>query len=458
MAEPAAGDVAASFIRDAPFEVLKVLLGRLSPKWILRMRSVCKAWRVKLCNSALLTRLNRAEPPQPLVCFDRSACASAGHHYVHLSDYCVESLDLRSGEPRTVLRFTDNDDYFVDEHDLVGDDDAPPIEDRFFVDYDRMDSYGEAIYKPQVTVHASLDGFLLVSFSSSRQRWYIINPATRHWVPLFDPTAFGYDVIGFYEHAGSANYRALCRSHSNATVHERAPTYSYYVIEARPGQRRHIGRPLSPTAIEDHGLRFGVARACVSPPIQWKRGNMDLLWPPQQSQGYHMLVFATGDEVFSWKRPPPPVAAMRQQDDQYMMRLLEFPDDGSLGLSVSRANEATLELWCLEDYQNEVWVLKHRIQLKFQQMMPALRLGGPWIPAVVSAEGDVLIESCNGRLLFHCDRDGNLLRRFWFDPTRSSHRVLPIRHVLRKSLRQHRMFRPSENAVEPPFFRWLGSD
>jgi F-box interacting protein len=444
MAEP--GD-AAAFIGDAPFEVLKALLGRLSPKWILRMRSVCRAWRGKLCNDALLTRLHRAEPPQPLLCFDRVACPD---RYIHLSDYCVESLDLRSGKLRAVFRFTDNEDYFIDEYDLEGRD-APPIIDDL-VDYARMKSYGDAILKPHVTVHASLDGYLLVSFSS-RRRWYIINPATRHWVSLFDPTTFDLDVIGFYEHGRTGKYHVLCLSRRYTVRAQEAPTCSYHVIEVRPAQRRHIGRPLSPAVRKDHGLRSGVERASISPPIQWKRGNMDLLWPPQQSQGYHMLVFDTWNEKFSWTRPPP-VAMADDQD----MRLLEFPD-GNLGLSVSRENEATLDLWCLQDYRNEVWVLKHRIQLALQQM-PALHLheNRPWIPAVVSAEGDVLIESRRG--LFHCDRNGNLLHRFWFNQPRSGHRVLPIRHVLRKSLVQHPMFRPrpSNNAAEPPFFRWLCSD
>ena len=147
---------------------------------------------------------------------------------------------------------------------------------------------------------------------------------------------------------------------------------------------------------------------------------------------------------------------MTLRDDQHM-RLLEFPD-GNLGLSVSRENVATLDLWCLQDYRNEVWVLKHRIQLALQQMPALLQDEHLWIPAVVSPEGDVLIESRYG--LFHCDRNGNLLRRFCFNQPRSGHRVLPIRHVLRKSLVQHPMFRPrpSKNAAEPPFFRWLCSD
>jgi hypothetical protein len=44
------------------------------------------------------------------------------------------------------------------------------------------------------------------------------------------------------------------------------------------------------------------------------------------------------------------------------MRLLEFPN-GDLGLSLSRMNKPTLELWCLQDYENDVWVPVYRIQL-----------------------------------------------------------------------------------------------
>jgi hypothetical protein len=118
-----------------------------------------------------------------------------------------------------------------------------------------------------------------------------------------------------------------------------------------------------------------------------------------------MLVFDTRREEFSWKRPPP----VRDED----LRLLEFPS-GHLGLSVSGVNKATLELWRLQDYQNEVWVPVYRIQLALQQM-PVLQEEGVWIPGVLSEEGDVLIES--RQWLLHCDRNGNLLRQFWFPQT-----------------------------------------
>ncbi|CAD6266976.1 unnamed protein product [Miscanthus lutarioriparius] len=381
MAEPELerGD-AAAFIRNAPFDVHMSLVRRLSPKWIFRMRL---------------------------------------------------SLDLRSGKLRAVFRFTENEGYGFDDNDLEGRD-APPIDD-FRVDYKRMEvNYAEALVKPQLQVHASLDGYLLVSFLSA---WYFINPATRHWVALPDLTR--YDVVGFYEHVSSGEYRVLCFS---GLWHAEYPAV-YGVLTVSTVQLRFIGCPISPAAPDDHGLGLGVDRAVISPPIQFKR-NLHLRWPPQQTQGYHILVFDTEKEEFNWKSPPP----VRDRE----VSLLEFPT-GDLGLSVSRKNRATLELWCLEDYQNEVWVLVHRIQLAIQQM-PVLQDEDLWIPAVVSPEGDVLIESWHW--LLHCDRNGNLLRKF-----RLPKRVF-VRHVLRESLLQHRMFRTPkvDGAIDAPLFHWLCSD
>ena len=93
------------------------------------------------------------------------------------------------------------------------------------------------------------------------------------------------------------------------------------------------------------------------------------------NRNHPILVFDTDKEEFSWKSPPP----VRDRE----MRLLEFPTC-DLRLSVSRKNKATLELWCLEDYQNKVWVLVHRIQLALQQM-PVLQDEDLRIPALAVA-------------------------------------------------------------------------
>jgi hypothetical protein len=131
----------------------------------------------------------------------------------------------------------------------------------------------------------------------------------------------------------------------------------YGVLKVTTVQLRVIGRPISPAAPADHGL-LGVDMSYLSPSIQFSY-NRHLHW----RQGYHILVFDTGREEFSWKRPPP----VRDED----MRLLEFPS-GHLDLSVSGVNKAALELWRLQNYQK---VPMYRIQLALQQM-PVLQEEG----------------------------------------------------------------------------------
>ncbi|NP_001168097.1 uncharacterized protein LOC100381834 [Zea mays] len=435
-------DAAADFICDAPSNALDEILVRLSPKWTLRMRSVCRAWRDKLDHWA--TRSRRKNPPQPLLCFDRVACPD---RYVRLTDYCVESLDLRSGRPHHVLRFTASD-YYEAAGARDDDDDDPPgdtePEVSRVVDYAKMEreNYADG-FKQMVLLHASVDGYLLVSFSFD---WYVINPATRHWASIPDLTLW--NVIGFYEHFSSGEYRVLCsggRTRTSSTVDEGPERWYHIVTVTRPVQWRSIGRPIARHVPRDHGLAAGVRMAGVSPPVQLRHRHLH--WPPQKSQGYRILVFDIWVDAFSWKEPAP-VTDMDQKD----MALLEFPN-GRLGMSVSGKNLATVELWRLEDYHNELWVLAYRIQLP----LPWMRLmqdDDCWIPpSVVSADGDVLILS--GRWLLHCDRNGNLLREFGLPHVR---RMLPIRHVLRESLVQHRTFLNPKPAREPPFFRWLCGD
>jgi hypothetical protein len=74
-----------------------------------------------------------------------------------------------------------------------------------------MEKYGQVVFKPQLLVHGSLDGHLLVSSIDGR---YVTNPVTRHchWVAV--PNLSPFDVVGFYyyEHVASGEYRVMCFS------------------------------------------------------------------------------------------------------------------------------------------------------------------------------------------------------------------------------------------------------
>ncbi|GJN31220.1 hypothetical protein PR202_gb19586 [Eleusine coracana subsp. coracana] len=262
---------------------------------------------------------------------------------------------------------------------------------------------------PRLTVHASLDGLLVVSFLHT---WYVCNPATRQWAPL--PDLSYCDVVGFYEHVSSREYRVMYQIGKDD---EHVSTY-YYVLTVGTRLSRIIGCPISPEADEDMGLDIGLDPARFSPPVQLRR---NLHWPPQESaKDTTYWCSIQSPSCFHWMSPP-----VRDKD----MRLLEI--EGKLALSVSRMNKATLELWRLEDYQNEIWVQMFRIQLAVAQMTELHR--EDWYPAVVSPEGDVLIE-CPYRVL-HCDRNGNLLQKFRLPDEAAS-----ARHALRESLLQHAIF------------------
>ncbi|KAJ1270116.1 hypothetical protein BS78_06G030200 [Paspalum vaginatum] len=427
---------AAAFLRDAPMGVQVELARRLSPKWILRARAVCRAWRgVLSSHSMVLDILHRLQPPRPLICFDRAACPE--RQYVKLRDYCVESLDLASGELRPVLRFPDNEYYGYADTVGLGGAEAGPITSARRVDYKKLDDdYADDVFlKPKLLVHGSRHGCLLVSFVDG---WYLVNPATRRWAALTDLSSVG--VVGLYYHAPSDNYRVLCLRIAKVVQAASTPTStsvqcSYFVHAVGGVELRRIG------------LGRWLHYSCNYPPLQI---DHNLHWPPAAcpEENPHIVVFDTEAQVFRILRVPP--AALRRGGDGEGTRLLELQPD-RLGLSVFRKTTATVELWRLEDYEREGWVLVYRIRLALGQIMPVLEQEDRWAASVVSPEGDVLIESTHW--LLHCDRRGNLLRKFWFPEVPMS------RHVLKESLRRHQVFCAGiVGAPAPPFFRWLSSD
>ncbi|CAN6289705.1 unnamed protein product [Urochloa humidicola] len=413
---------AVAFFRDAPPRVVIEIVRRLPARSVLRLRCVCKALRDVASYRALLAAVHLLGPPQPLICFGLSACPD---RYIQLRDYCVEALDLRSDTLRPVFRFTDNE-YYDDIANAEGFD-APPIIafSKDSIQYGEPEGDGG---DPRLTVHASIDGLLLVSFINI---WYVCNPATRQWAAL--PDLSDCDVIGLYAHVSSGGYRVLYHTGKDD---EEAST-CYCVLTVGDQVARNIGCPISPAATEDVGLDIGLEPASLSPPVQL---GCYLHWPPQERQGFHMLVFDTEAEVFSWKSAPNPIRNGR-------MQLLEM--DQKLAMSVSKNGKPSLELWRLDDYSRDIWFQVYRITIPVMRM-PDLHYID-WFPHVVSPQGDVLIE-CENKLVLHCDRNGNLLRKFQF-----REEAPLVRHTLKETLLPHAIFlapKP-DDAIEPPFFQGL---
>ncbi|RLN08682.1 F-box protein [Panicum miliaceum] len=429
---------AAAFFRDAPPRVVIEIIRRLPARSVLRLRSVCKLLRDVASYQPLLAAVHLLHPPQPLICFGRDACPD---RYIRLRDYCVEALHLhlRSDDMllRPILRFTDNEYYdFIDN---IQGADAPPIyafsKDHiiYYGEGEEAGGGGQGQHYPRITVHASIDGLLLVSFINI---WYICNPATRQWVAL--PDLSNCTVIGLYAHVSSGEYRVLVHTGQD----DGATWTRYYVLRVGAEEARGIGRPIPPPATLHAGsLGIGLDPVSLSPPVQLRR---NLHWPPQERQGYHMLVFDTEAEVFSWMSSPDPIISSREGS----MQLLEM--GRKLAMSVSKVGRPTLELWRLEDYRNEIWVQIYRIRIPVMEI-PDLHYID-WFPHVVSPQGDVLIE-CSNKLLLHCDRNGNLLRKFQF-----REEAPVVRHTLKETLLPHAIFlepKIADGDVEPPFFEGL---
>jgi F-box interacting protein len=381
MAEPEQGDAAAYF-RDAPLDVILDIVRRLPAVSVIRLRAVYKAWRDVTSDAGFVNALRHLQTSQPLLCFDLEAWPDS---YVDLRDYCVEAVNLRSDELRSIFRFTDNTYCYYD---------------RFVDSYDGEEVGPAEFFKPLLVVHASLDGFLLVSINN----WYVCNPATHQWAAL--PPEFDYHyVVGLYHHVSSDEYRVLYHTKQGD---EEAPT-CYYVLTVGSQVARSIGCPFSPVAATDLGLVVGLYLSSHTPPIQL---HGKLHWPPLERQSMNLvnlLVFDTKTEVFSWMASSPMTLRERSATTGQLMILLEM--EGKLGVFISRINGEELELWHLQHYEDLDWVMLHLIKLPVLQMT-SLHHEDYWFPSVVSPEGDVMIV-CRGGFT-HCNRHGKELQSLWF--------------------------------------------
>ncbi|TVU00292.1 hypothetical protein EJB05_54280, partial [Eragrostis curvula] len=219
-----------------------------------------------------------------------------------------------------------------------------------------------------LALHGARDGLLLVSTTGLNAIWrrfYLCNPATRRSAPvrhLLEPRpgrpCFSTHVVGFYQHQPSGEYRVMYWFKPESDDGVGAPVY--YVLTV------------------------------------WNGGEPS-----------HILAFDTVSETFRWMRRPA----------RYWVRLtlLETKDgDGTTGLCLCGTTEGrVIEFWVLEDYEAEIWSLKHRIKLEALEPSPSPPVS-PYtlvcsnVKVAVFNEGEVLI-SVAGRVL-HCDFHGNFFR------------------------------------------------
>ncbi|KAM0857592.1 hypothetical protein ACQ4PT_048366 [Festuca glaucescens] len=202
----------------------------------------------------------------------------------------------------------------------------------------------------------SCDGLLL--FERAPPGWcscdyFLCNPVTRQgiWLDLVPRTCGGNFVrmCGFYRHGPSGEHRLLVlanEQHTGPAAH-----YVFSVTAASEPPRR-----LGPVA---DGVVLEWCTSVLNPHVH-HRGKLHWTMHPVAESAEKILSFDTVSEAFRLiSRPPWPSDRYRYPGDICLLEL-----DGRLALTATETNSDPMELWVLEDYENDQsWSRRFRIDI-----------------------------------------------------------------------------------------------
>uniref|UniRef100_A0ACD5VNH4 Uncharacterized protein n=1 Tax=Avena sativa TaxID=4498 RepID=A0ACD5VNH4_AVESA len=278
-------------------------------------------------------------------------------------------------------------------------------------------------------IHASCDGLLLLS--RTYHLYYICNPATRQWCAL--PAVS--NVAALYHHHPSGEYRILYWKRPDGPL-----CAVYYVLTVGSSSLEEQRCIVPSPSVEN--FMTGVRLNQYYPPVvlhdclHWYNGSY-------HDEERKLVVFDTVDESFRCMPLPSPVAG-------YAVQLRQM--DGTLCIRQLDRDTMIVQVWVLQDYEKEVWSLKHRIQLAKAEMTKYVS-DTEFTWKVVSDNGDMVINYRSARLLFHCDSKGKLVDKF------QKENVTPevLWFSLQESLVRHAFFeRKDRRCVKvQSFFRGL---
>ncbi|KAM0880668.1 hypothetical protein ACQ4PT_033421 [Festuca glaucescens] len=278
---------------------------------------------------------------------------------------------------------------------------------------------------------ASCDGLLIVS---AYRALHICNPATRQRAPL--PQIHGACISGLYPHRPPGSYRVLCWTKVPADAEDGRTVYYVYTVGS--GELRCVGEPPEQWATGDVATVMPMSE--FFHPHVLVHGRFH--WRPVELPGRkhnNMLVFDTVAESFRHVRTP----VEGPWADPFELK-------GELALYNYNGFE-TADLWVLEDYEDNFWTVKFRIQLQ-----------RPMIFLVPDAQGDVFVTSVKkgsvgivSQCLKHMSgADGSVLSRHQWNV-----RLNLKRHRFKESLVRHDFFLAEGNGAvdETPLFNGLSS-
>ncbi|XP_073363619.1 F-box protein At5g49610-like [Aegilops tauschii subsp. strangulata] len=286
-------------------DVLVEILVRLPSKSVLRCRAVCKRWRRITTDGSFLA----AHAAHAASC-TREMIIRPGHVYDPSSLLAVETIRLSLDPRPRPIRFLCNRTHLM---------------------------WCRVLY--------SLDGLLVLQPQPSR--YIICNPMTRQSAslpPLAPQPCFTACACGFYLHGSSNEYRLLCHC-----LQGEAREHSYYILSTASTLPRRLGRAPTPADLPTSWVRYEVPVAHCGI-LHWFSLH------PEATRTGKMLVFHTVSETFRLMLRPPE----RPGDATTSWSLFEL--DGELCIAAMQS-ETSLDIWVLQDYKAESWMLRHRVTM-----------------------------------------------------------------------------------------------
>uniref|UniRef100_M8BVX0 F-box domain-containing protein n=1 Tax=Aegilops tauschii TaxID=37682 RepID=M8BVX0_AEGTA len=241
-------------------------------------------------------------------------------------------------------------------------------------------------------LQASCDGLLIIATLTYRLpgTWFICcNPATRQYAPL-GIVARDLYIVGMYRHRPTGEYRLLLQwsRYSDLPDDQRIGFYVFTLGSDR--QPRYIGWP-------EMGSAYFNVPARVRDSLHWY----------VTSQSKLIVVFNTITESFQRMRAP--TFPIGQRRISYI-----FEADGTLGLHTrNMATKEIVDIWVLQNYEGEAWVLKYQIILPVAEVMGRFEgCDELWYVNVALDDGRVFLLATVAEWVFHIDSDGKLVDSF----------------------------------------------
>ncbi|KAM3310146.1 hypothetical protein ACQJBY_031061 [Aegilops geniculata] len=398
----------ATLLEDLPGELIDKILVRLTPKDVGRCRAVRTSWRDATSTSEFMLEHHRLQRSLPII--------------------------NGQGRPTTFVVF----------HDVGAKASSQEIWPCLLGAKQHLEN----------SIQAACDGFLIIY---RRSRFYICNPLIRMHAVLPQPQVgkAGNNVIGFYRHHPTGEYRVLWVSRSHI--------FSLYVLTVGSAEPRHVTVRIPTTsrrcvghASVEHMLLNGLNYLPHCPPPIDHHGSLH--WCPYSTNEItgdrrDIIVFDTKVESFRWMHGPAQPYSNR--------RLFKMKETLAFwGSSTPRFT--AMDVWVMLDYDAEIWSFKYRIDVSTveasrqryltsfkNKMKTPLHSTVQWFnDTVVLHERELLIRF-NSKYVLRLDIDGKFLGMV--NIGKSQYRMLLTQHRLKDNITPI-MFRESQKEdKESPF-------